>query len=77
LWLSKNAVVNGNLNFKLFFAFSLASEFSDLDFDNEDYPTESSINSDPCIEQMDHDDINITTMKNRQSKTMFSFNTNS
>ena len=65
------------LTSSFFFAFSLASEFSDLDVDNEDYPTESSINFDPFIEQMDHDDINITTMKNRQPKTMVSFNTNS
>jgi hypothetical protein len=54
----------------------LLSEFNDHAFDNEDRPTESSISFDPFIEQMNHDDINITATKNRQPKKMFNFNTN-
>jgi hypothetical protein len=55
----------------------LSAESNDLEFDNEDYPNESSINLDPFIQQMSYDDIDITVMKNRNLKTMFSFNTNS
>ncbi|EIE89377.1 hypothetical protein RO3G_14088 [Rhizopus delemar RA 99-880] len=60
-----------------FFASLLSAEQHELEFENEDHPTESNINFDPCIRQMRYDDINITALKNRQLKTMFRFNSNS
>ncbi|KAG1053956.1 hypothetical protein G6F43_004009 [Rhizopus delemar] len=74
---SKCVFLNGNITFKPFFISLQSSKSIGLDFDNEDRPTESSINFDPFIEQTNHDDINITALKNRQLKTMFSFNANS
>ncbi|KAG0785187.1 hypothetical protein G6F22_008045 [Rhizopus arrhizus] len=73
----KNAVLTGNLIFKSYFASLLSAEQHDLEFDNEDHPIESSIKFDPFIQQMSYGDINITALKNRQLKTMFSFNSNS
>ncbi|KAG0915669.1 hypothetical protein G6F33_003124 [Rhizopus arrhizus] len=73
----KNAVLTGNLTFKPYFASLLSAEQHDLEFDNEGNPTEPNINFDPFIQQMSYDDINITALKNRQLKTMFSFNSNS
>jgi hypothetical protein len=73
----KNAVLTGNLTFKSYFASLLSAEQQDLEFDNGSNPIESSINFDPFIQQMSYDDINITALKNRQLKTMFSFNSNS
>jgi hypothetical protein len=73
----KNAVLTGNFTFKSYFASLLSTEQHDLEFDNEGHPTESSINFDPFIQQMSYGDINITTLKNRQLKTMLSFNSNS
>ncbi|KAG1049710.1 hypothetical protein G6F43_007979 [Rhizopus delemar] len=74
---TKNAVLTGNLTFKPYFASLLSAEQHDLEFDNEDHPTESNINFDPFIQRMSYEDINITALKNRQLKTMFSFNSNS
>jgi hypothetical protein len=74
---SKNAIFTGNLTFKPFFASLLLAEPNDLDFDDEGNPIESSINFDPFIQLMSYDDINITAMKNRQLKTIFTFNSNS
>ncbi|KAG1459651.1 hypothetical protein G6F46_011870 [Rhizopus delemar] len=74
---NKNAVLTVNLTFKPYFASLLSAEQHDLEFDNEDHPTESNINFDPFIQQMSYEDINITALKNRQLKTMFSFNSNS
>jgi hypothetical protein len=72
----KNALLTGNLNFKPYFASLLSAEQHDLEFDNEDHPTESNTNFDSFIQQMSYEDINITALKNRQLKTMFSFNSN-
>ncbi|EIE91397.1 hypothetical protein RO3G_16108 [Rhizopus delemar RA 99-880] len=73
----KNAVLTGNLIFKPYFASLLSAEQQDLELDNEEHPTEPNINFDPFIQQMSYEDINITALKNRQLKTMFSFNSNS
>ncbi|KAG1136587.1 hypothetical protein G6F37_011841 [Rhizopus arrhizus] len=73
----KNAVLTGNLTFKSYFASLLSAEQHDLEFNNEGNPIESSINFDPFIQHMSYDDINITALKNRQLKTIFSFNSNS
>ncbi|EIE79876.1 hypothetical protein G6F55_012727 [Rhizopus delemar] len=72
----KNAVLTGNLIFKPYFASLLSAEQQDLELDNEEHPTEPNINFDPFIQQMSYEDINITTLKNRQLKTMFRFNSN-
>ncbi|EIE89817.1 hypothetical protein RO3G_14528 [Rhizopus delemar RA 99-880] len=73
----KNAILTGNLTFKPYFASLLSAEQHGLELDNEEHPTESNINFDSFIQQMNYEDINITTLKNRQLKTMFSFNSNS
>jgi hypothetical protein len=73
----KNDVLTGNLIFKPYFASLLSAEQQDLELDNEEHPTEPNINFDPFIQQMSYEDINITALKNRQLKTMFSFNSNS
>ncbi|EIE78293.1 hypothetical protein G6F46_009290 [Rhizopus delemar] len=73
----KNAVLTGNLIFKPYFASLLSAEQHDLEFDNEDHPTESNTNFDPFIQHMSYEDINITALKNHQLKTMLSFNSNS
>ncbi|KAG1543416.1 hypothetical protein G6F49_011353 [Rhizopus delemar] len=60
-----------------YFASLLSAEQQDLELDNEEHPTEANISFDPFIQQMSYEDINITALKNRQLKTMFSFNSNS
>jgi hypothetical protein len=46
----KTAVINGSLTFKPFVASLLSSEPTELEFDNENHPTELSINFDPFIQ---------------------------
>lgn len=61
--------INGNLILKLFF------HPNDFDFDNLDLPAGLSINLCLSIEQVNYDDINITTIKSYRLKTTFSFDT--
>lgn len=70
---SKCVFLNGNITFKPFFISLQPSKSIGLDFDNEDRPTESSINFDSFIEQTNHDDINITATKKSSIKDNVQF----